>query len=376
MTIISTGTDGKSLLSDAQKNAVDRCWQEFSIRNKTEADSVEELYSGFNKRCLRCRYCRSDKLFRKRGQRISRCLRCNKTIWLTGGTFFHRVRCVRPWLAAIWFMEHGVSISCSRFHKLLGIAYASAVAIFKKLATVIESQMGADCVAVRSSQFARVICKRSRETPAGKAPFAEEEAFDRRCRGDGITNESSDVSISTGKQDYDRESATVVNVRELVDSTCSLSAEQKKILEILSGGPAYFQVLSERTGIPVGQLSAGLIALELEGLVKRQPGDRYVACDPEPRSETLTSSFNADTNSESKATMVAAAIAFIHINFQGISRKYLQKYLAAYWFHLERNRFPGDWLLERCLQFGAISYRDILAYVSAADVKVAPLPNS
>jgi hypothetical protein len=40
---------------------------------------------------------------------------------------------VRPWLAAIWLTEKGVSINAFKFHNLVGIGYSSAWRLLNKL---------------------------------------------------------------------------------------------------------------------------------------------------------------------------------------------------------------------------------------------------
>lgn len=54
-----------------------------------------------------------------------------------------------------------------------------------------------------------------------------------------------------------------------------LFGREKEIYQVLSNEPIHFDVLSEQTGIPVGELSASLTMLELAGLISRFPGDWY-----------------------------------------------------------------------------------------------------
>ncbi len=54
-----------------------------------------------------------------------------------------------------------------------------------------------------------------------------------------------------------------------------LFGREKELFELLSDEPIHFDLLCERTGMPVGELSAALTMLELAGVVTRHVGDLY-----------------------------------------------------------------------------------------------------
>lgn len=67
--------------------------------------------------------------------------------------------------------------------------------------------------------------------------------------------------------------------------------------------------------------------------------------------------------------LIGAAVVFIKRHFHGVSRKYLQLYLAGFCFQFEsRERLP-DSLLTACLRHPPISYDDLLDYVTSPLVK-------
>ena len=119
-------------------------WAEFNILFPTEQHCLEEIYRRAAQELLKCRWCESQDIEKRLGDRVVRCRRCKKETWLTAGSFFHRMRSAKAWLAAIWLMERGVIVSSSGFHKLVGIAQSSALELFKKIATVIQSHMPED----------------------------------------------------------------------------------------------------------------------------------------------------------------------------------------------------------------------------------------
>ena len=156
-----------------------------------------------------------------------------------------------------------------------------------------------------------------------------------------------------------------------------LSEQEKNVFDLLSESPVQFDFLCERSGINAGALSSALIMLELGGLAVRISGDRYVrkTADRCGKQIAVTASDSrwAATASAKVTTMVSAATKFIRITFHGISRKYLQMYLAAYWCQFDRNRWHNGSVLEACLQFGQITGDKILSYVSPSDIKLVSI---
>lgn len=250
-----------------------KCWQEFEMVYPCEKDCVEALYAMVSRlHTLGCKNCRTDAIEREYGERIGKCLRCRRNFSFTAGTFFDRVREVRPWLAAIWFLEKGVLLSAKRFHELVGVAYSTAWMMHRKIALVIQSAMDMEksIIRVSSQVFASAICKRSRETPAQKHPFAEQREFERKC----------------GK------------------------------------------------GAPWASNFSGYEGLERELNIS------------------------------------------IRDAFHGISRKYLQFYIASFWCRVDRARWSVGRLLTEVAAFPKIECREVLSFVSPLIVKLIPVPES
>jgi len=55
-----------------------------------------------------------------------------------------------------------------------------------------------------------------------------------------------------------------------------LSANEKKICEILSLGPLHIDIIAEKTGMPFHEISSLLVILEIKGFVKQLPGKLFV----------------------------------------------------------------------------------------------------
>ncbi|MDP3511064.1 MAG: hypothetical protein Q8T09_24070 [Candidatus Melainabacteria bacterium] len=67
--------------------------------------------------------------------------------------------------------------------------------------------------------------------------------------------------------------------------------------------------------------------------------------------------------------LVGTAIAFFKRHFHGISRKYLQLYLAGFCFQFESGERVPDSLLTACLRHPPVSYDNLLDYVTSPLVK-------
>jgi len=321
---------------------LDSCWQEFNRLFPSEDACVEHL-----RRLLRvrskCSTC-ANKLARTAyGARSFKCQFCFKKCWLTAGTFFHRVRQVRPWLAAIFLFERGISFNAVQFQRLLGIAHSTASTILKKITVAAHSAMQENATEeVPSSVFRPVFTKRSRETPARELPVAEQEAIDRSA---GVTVSQMQLSqLST--QD----------------------PVEKAIYECLSFEPLPYDAICEKAGASVGQVSAALTFMELSGLVTRLHGDRYVWSAP-------VSAFTADKQllDEPQKKVVDRILEYMRSKFGGISRKYLQNYISMHWCQIDRKRKSKRSVLDLCLGHKSVSYKEIREYVSPPLVQIAAI---
>lgn len=69
-------------------------------------------------------------------------------------------------------------------------------------------------------------------------------------------------------------------------------------------------------------------------------------------------------------------VHFICASFQGISRKYLQPYLAAHWSQSDKSRWKEGILMYECGRSRYISGEEISGFVSPPLVKIMPLAES
>ncbi len=278
-----------------------------------------------------------------------------------------------------------MSLSSSRFHKLVGIAYSSALAIIKKLTMVIQSRMGEEAQDVSSSCFATLLLRRSRETPARQHPRSELKVTD----SESLSSSGKHNSVERAEPDpgssstlaHVPESSSFVDPGESLQTfrgtgneecqasvLSELSESEEKVYKLLSAEPAHFDILCEHSGMDTGPMSAALMMLELAGLARGVGNDRYVFAAP----FSPFSRCPAEVPEEEllgRMVDVAVIIAFVRATFQGISRKYLQNYLALHWCCLDRSRWRPGSLMRECLHSPSFTYRDIVSYVSPQVVK-------
>ncbi len=359
---------------------VDKAFAEFNAKfpNKDDVEAfVREMFRATNgKFRIRCRYCSYRKFKFLPGGRVLRCNKCKKETWITADTLYKNVKHVRAWVAAIWFLERGVAVSRNRFSRLLEIAYSTAWEMFKRLAIVIQSQMTMKALMVPSGYFLRALSKRSRLTPAGDDPSGEEAEAERvkavwveGASESAATREDSSVSKSATNyatrniRSHDQTKAKSQAPELSAAVLDHLSQLEKEIYEMLGNKPLKLEFVRELTGKPAREILSAISMLEIQGLIDK--------CD-HGYIQVQTAQANPDEpelSSEDLMT-IAGYIKFVHRNFHGISRKYLQLFLAEYWCLMDRKRWKIDSLLRVCQRFRAIPYEEIQAYESPRLVKM------
>jgi transposase-like protein len=319
-------------------------WTEFERLYPTDEECWRELYLVVKKwKSFDCSRCGSDSLERLRG-RMLKCTRCGRVTSFTRGTFLAHIKRPRAWHCALWMTQRGVALSSSKLHRLVGVSQSSALAILHAVRTVILEHMGEAQYLVSSALFAQAIYKRSMETPARKHPTAEQEEMEQE--------EAEAVATFTG-QEMSQSKSPAYQPSEL----------EEMVLQELSEKPVTIEFLCDRTGIALGELMEALTILELESQVNSVPGACYVRSQ-EPKNKP------PDSSSTEIKEAVNAAMDFICLHFHGVSRKYLQKYLAAYWLWNDTTHSLRETLIDQCIRFGPPILEDVFAYVSPPLVRL------
>ena len=334
----------------ADDEVVRALWAEFEAEFPSEDDCFDALLEMVRSEGrYKCSYCSSFAVEKIEGGRTIKCNDCRKETWLTAGTFFQNIRRPRAWLGAIWFMGHGISISALRFKELVkDIAVSSTLDIFHKLRMVILANMDDQLLQRASAVFRDAIRKRSRLTPARQRPFSEQYELEKEQLAWAPAPTSSQENVELPAAD--------------------LAGLEKQIYELLADGPIHTDELCNRAHATIREISSALVMLESEELVKKIYGNRYVRRKAEESSHATRLRSMNPLDAADKAT--GTIIGYILINFHGISRKYLQLYLAEHWCCLDRLRWGFSSLLSACQVSDQITEDDIKKYESPLTVRL------
>lgn len=339
-------------------------WHEFNQLYPNEESALLALYRLSEKGSsykhddgFICPECKSIEVELIKKNRVLRCQRCKNEVWLTAGTFFARIRKAIPWLAAIWFIDRGLTISSICLEHLTGVTQSTAWMIIKKISLVVESEISESPCCAPVYNFASEIRKRSILTPVKKKPVTE---------------------LDISEQDDE-------NLVETPDLSMRPEIEQS-ILELLSREPIQIDKLCKLIERPVPDIVAALTYLELDDLINSHSGDRYslksISTKNKPKFSpnelneiNQRQSGQLDSRSSpppalAKANLISSILEFTNHIFHGISWKYLQLYIAIYWVDQDKKRWEPGRLLKACCSSDHISSKQVRAYCSSAPVKL------
>jgi hypothetical protein len=337
--------------SDSEEPTVEEVEAEFNKKFRTEADLwrviFEVLLSAGLVICRRCKAVATGGRFYKQ---MFWCEQCNKKGSYTAGTFFHGIRNPRLPLLAICFLEAGLVVNDLQFSHIAKTAYSNAWRWMNKIRVVIREQLGKDALLLSSALFASAICKRSRETEARRHPFSEQEEIDRQFA------ESNDSSNE--KQDLAHESEIKAEDTVLFDE------RDKDILELLSNESVSIDQLCQRSGMQMSAILLSITNLELAGLATRSQGNQF------SRTQSIKRNNIEDDTSETITDKAKTITDFIRSYFHGVSRKYLQNFIAAFWCRTDRITWGPQCLLNACGSAPYASGRQNAKYVSPALIYV------
>lgn len=334
---------------------------EFDASFPSEKHCVEAIFSMIcPDSSILCRNCGSKTNQRDFGSRYLVCRACRSKSWFTSGTCFERVRKLRAWFKAIWLFEKRVDLNSASLAELLEVSTSTSWKIIQTLQIVILGCMDHEKSSLYESfLFLAAVCKRSRETPAGAHPKAEQEVFDEE-ELKGSHSESSELQTAIDK---------FPEFNDAEHTDCSLSGETVQhfgesgtkdlVLSLLRNGNKSFDQLIDESGKEVPQLSVILLIMRLSGLVDRSFGDVYSLTD---KGRIAVIGSRQPDAAELKAA--SAAVQSIKQIFHGISRKYLELYLANHWFKLDHIHWSSGALLAACLKHGKVGIARIMEHVT------------
>ncbi len=331
-------TESKKL-KKARVRLIKRLSAAFKRRVRTEADAIAYILNlyrqgdGFKCTC-------GNVLSQDIRTRKTKCGECKRECWVTAGTMFDHAKKLRPYLIAVFLRTNGVDFQKGELADVAGVSDSTADEIIKKIAMVIVDQMTGDFQEFSSIAFLQIYHKRSRATPQFAHPRAEEDAFE-------IQRQANQAEFQ--------------EVRSPI-----LPPEHARVFDAIPIEEAItFNRLLDITRLTIPQLSESLLALQIDfPLIRLVSGERY------RRLEIPIQPING-AGSDGRVEEVDAVIEYVTRLHGGLARKYLQCYAANQWWISDPERRRNIDLFQACLKTKAKTGREILIYVSPANIKVS-----
>lgn len=345
-------------LRKANYKEMEDCLRKFNLAYPTEDDCMAALLEGVRtsqsgelagsprSSVFSCKGCGREDVEKVNNGRAVKCSSCRKTAWLTAGTFFERIRTARPYLACIWFLSHGISISSETFHHFIGVAQSTAWDIGRKVSLVLEKELMSIDSVVPATEFSPAIRKRSLDTPARQSPKIDLIETD--------TDADSDSDSSPPFCDTDSLFATYPNFGDF----------ELSLFSYLSKEPVHVDDIARLCEVPVHKVLSTMTILELEGFVQRLPGERYVS--------TLSKNSPADfiELTPQVVSLIGVFIGFFDDVYIGISGRYLQSYLARAWVLALHRLWPVKRLISLISSFGPLKMSQIQATAPKTEIRL------
>lgn len=301
--------------------------------------------------------------------RFAICAHCHKKNWITADTMLEDI--VRPdiWLALLFFIENGVPISSNRLAGLLRASPSSVRSAFLKITYALESMMEQNSFAVHTAQMNRAYARRSLDTAAWLHPVTEQEAIERRAlqaeeKNGVVESINSGVDLPpAGNQRY-KEGAGDVDLTQAEElapeirrlETPEHSSEDVQILELLSAASLSTDELCALTGLDGGLINARLTILEISGLIKSLPGNRFTSSVKKENARTDVSRIAGGD--------IEQFLDYTNVFWHGISRKYVQLYMTAFWLQNAVKNLPQHAVSNKWVSYGSVDALELRMYVS------------
>lgn len=354
-------------IHDANQDAVAKLWPEFESLIPDNLAALDHLLRKlFENGLIRC-YCgnSSPQNFARIELRILTCLSCSRKIRFMAKTCFRYVKQLKAWLGAIYLMERRVMVTSYRLTRLCNIASATAHNIVTTLDfhlhKELEKKHGNTVHKAPLDLFLEVLFKRSLISASYKHPSEPPDEDNRENSKHEKKQETrhqkkpksnfSDTSSDSGDKCTDND----------------LSDIDKQVFDSIKQTPTSQDSLCSATELSAAQVSSALVMLEISGLIQGLPGNLFARCKP-----NATDKF-ANTLKESVKSIAWRAFKTIGEIYGGVSRKYLQLYLAAFWCHQDSARWQEDSLLKILLRGEPIQFQEVLNYVSPLTVSLSPI---
>lgn len=362
----------------SRKEFLLQCAKEFDNLYPDEYSHIKSLsilagakiFNTGTKEKPKCPNCKSTNTQLKNKYRLLVCKSCRRKTCITAGTFFQGIKKPMAWNMAIWFYKTGTPINAAELSTLSGIKISSASEILKKIALVVcEAFMNRDTL-VSIHYFKKSITKRSLLTPALKRPSEELEDLLNKAANQAQEEEPDQTQEYLERGEENKETS----IQEISNE---ISDEDSNILKLIKKEPTSLETLCDELDLPVSRILASLTVLELYGYITSLFGDRYCL---KTKSEDVARGVSkiannpnqnfADKISNSLKIQANKIVDFTREIFSGISRKYLQLYVALFWFSLKKREILDDEINLTFQKSAPVTHNELRGYNSPIIVTV------
>lgn len=354
--------------SDKNWAIVSSYLKEFDTPEKRSQDLLRKIeFKG-------CGYCGTADVRMNKDGRSAYCSKCRLNSQITAGTFFHgisRLDVVHP---QIYFYEAGVQFSANQIRVMFECAYGTAWGTNHKIKKVVLKAMKeGGTISIHSSLFEPVYSKRSVETPARHHPRYEQEI----CESEYAADKSEQENQNRHRHQEQNESNGSKFTSNSSDSSSPPDVDGDQdpfaILNFLGEEAISFDALIEMANVPAGSACLQLLDLQFQGVIEKLPGDNYArkkaAKNALPKTDLAISTIQLfEQTDPGLKHSIERIINFIKETFHGISRKYLQLFLAANWLYEDRSRWTRGSLFQACLAHDRVTEQEIKKFNSSISV--------
>ncbi len=346
----------RSDVSSVNDLLIASCLPEFFALVPSEEAAIDLiLQTQIEQRKLVCRCGHVfEKATRAAYERRVKCAECRRHSHFTVGTLYERVTQVRARLGAVWLMDHGAVVTSTKLNQIFGIATSTGLCIINSIGLFIESfrQTSFDEASEGLSCpiFCEIMIKRSRITGAYEHAASVPE----------------EVTVTDVEPDLSNDFSQSFSEPESSDMSDDLGDLDRAVLAQISATPISVDTICESLDSTAGPVGASLTMLELLGHIVSGPGNSFVRL----RAAKVKSSSSTDFSPQALA-FAEAAIDNIKAIRQGVSRKYLQLYLGAFWCCFDRNIWREGMLMLVSVDATLTPDRNLFDYESPLIVSVA-----
>jgi len=215
------------------------------------------------------------------------------------------------------------------------------------------NRMGQLAKPLDSKVFMHIFKKRSRQTPAEEHPQAEQRVVESRVKSRMKEGKGAQENVT-------RESERLAKIEKL-------SAFNRKLYDLISIEKIDLDSLIQKLKVEHRDLILPLTELEDLELIEKLPANYYRV---KKSSDQATSSkdVEGEQHSNNMKKRIQDCKDYIRETFDGISRKYLQSFVAIFWCVGDKRNWGKNKLLNAYMQSPEITYSQILNYETPPEV--------